>query len=256
MARPEREKRICREPLYERFAPVGIQSEKAPITISLEEYEAIRRIDLEGASREECASYLDIARTTAQDIYNSARSKIAEALIHGRELRIEGGKFRLCDGSAGCRPCRRSKTAGNAGPMLRDIHERTENTMRIAVTYENGTIFQHFGHTEYFKIYDVEGTEIKTSAVYSSQGAGHGALAGVLANAGIDVLICGGLGAGAMRALGEAGIRVIAGASGDADEAVNAYLAGRLVSTGANCSHHHHEDGHACGDHGCGHGCH
>ena len=129
--------------------------------------------------------------------------------------------------------------------------------MRIAVTYENGEVFQHFGHTEYFKIYDVEGTEIKCAEVYGSNGAGHGALAGVLFNSGVNVLICGGLGAGAMNALTNAGIEVIAGATGDVDEAVQAYLAGNLVSTGSNCNHHEHEGGHSCGSHGCGsHGCH
>ncbi len=129
--------------------------------------------------------------------------------------------------------------------------------MRIAVTYEDGQVFQHFGHTENFKIYEVEGKEIKSAEVYGSNGAGHGALAGMLFHSGVDVLICGGLGGGALNALTEAGIQVIAGASGDVDEAVNAYLAGNLVSTGANCHHHDHEEGHSCGEHGCGeHGCH
>lgn len=129
--------------------------------------------------------------------------------------------------------------------------------MRIAVTYENGQVFQHFGHTEYFKIYDIEGSEIKTAEVCSSNGAGHGALAGVLLQNGVNVLICGGLGMGAMNALTEAGIEVIAGAAGDVDEAVKAYLAGKLVSTGSNCHHHDHEEGHSCGEHGCeSGGCH
>jgi len=129
--------------------------------------------------------------------------------------------------------------------------------MRIAVTYENGQVFQHFGRTENFKIYDVEGTEIKSDSICGSNGAGHGALAGVLFNSGVNVLICGGLGAGAMNALNEAGIEVVAGASGDADKAVLEYLSGNLVSTGSNCNHHDHEEGHSCGEHGCGnHGCH
>lgn len=256
MARPEREKRICQEPLFECFAPVGIKVEKTPISLSIEEYETIRWIDLEGTSREECAAYMDIARTTAQAIYNSARAKIAEALINGRELRIEGGKFRLCDGTAGCKSCCRLKNTKYHGPMISDIIERTEKEMRIAVTYEEGKVFQHFGRTELFKIYDVEGMEIKKSDVYGSNGVGHGALAGVLADAGVEILICGGIGGGAMQALANAGIQVIAGASGDVDEAVGAYLAGNLVSTGSNCDHHHHEEGHSCGDHGCGHSCH
>ena len=124
--------------------------------------------------------------------------------------------------------------------------------MKIAATYENGNIFQHFGRTEQFKIYEVEDDKVVSSQVIGNDGLGHGVLAGLLADHAIDVLICGGLGAGAQNALAEAGVEVVAGASGSADEAVDAYLKGELISTGANCDHHHGED-HACGDHGCGH---
>lgn len=124
--------------------------------------------------------------------------------------------------------------------------------MKIAATYENGNIFQHFGRTEQFKIYEVEDGKVISSQVIGNDGLGHGALAGLLADHAIDVLICGGLGTGAQNALAEAGVEVVAGASGSADEAVESYLKGELISTGANCDHHHGED-HACGDHGCGH---
>ncbi len=126
--------------------------------------------------------------------------------------------------------------------------------MKIAATYENGHIFQHFGKTEQFKVYDVEDGKIVSSQIMGSNGVGHGALAGLLADNTIDVLICGGLGGGAMNALTNAGITVIAGAEGDADQVVESYLRGELVSSGANCDHHHHEEGHECGDEGCGGG--
>ena len=132
--------------------------------------------------------------------------------------------------------------------------------MRIAATYENGSIFQHFGRTEQFKIYDVEDNKVVSSTIIGNNGIGHGALAGLLADNTIDVLICGGLGGGAMNALMNAGITVVAGAEGDADAAVAAYLRGELVSSGANCDHHGHGEGHECGHHGdedeggcCGH---
>lgn len=136
--------------------------------------------------------------------------------------------------------------------------------MRIAVTYENGQIFQHFGHTETFKVFEVEDGKVVSAEVIGSNGSGHGALAGLLNDRGIDVLICGGIGGGAQRALDERGIELCAGQSGDVDAAVEAYLRGELVNTGANCDHHHGED-HDCGDHGCHdhdhgdggcHGCH
>ena len=121
--------------------------------------------------------------------------------------------------------------------------------MRIAVTHDNGEVFQHFGHSEEFKVYEVEDGVVKSSEVIGTNGSGHEALATLLANKAIDVLICGGIGDGAQAALEEAGIELCAGASGNADEAVAAYLRGELVNTGANCDHHDH------GEEGCAHDC-
>ena len=125
--------------------------------------------------------------------------------------------------------------------------------MIIAVTYDMGQIFQHFGHTEYFELYTVEDGEVKSSEIVSSNGSGHGALAGFLAEKGADVLICGGIGGGAVNALAQQEIELIAGVRGSAAEAVKAYLKGELISTGANCDHHDHD--HAEGGHSCGHNC-
>ena len=126
--------------------------------------------------------------------------------------------------------------------------------MKIAVTYDNGQVFQHFGKTEFFKVYETEDNKVISSEVISSNGTGHGALAGLLAEQSVDVLICGGIGGGAQAALAEAGVELCAGAQGDTDQAVEAYLKGELVSTGANCDHHH-EEGHSCGSHEDGHSC-
>lgn len=126
--------------------------------------------------------------------------------------------------------------------------------MKIAVTYDNGNVFQHFGKTEFFKIYQVENNQVISSEIISSNGSGHGALAGILAGQDVDVLICGGIGGGAQAALAEAGVKLCSGAQGDADQAVCDYLSGELVSTGANCDHHH-EEGHDCGHHEEGHSC-
>ena len=123
--------------------------------------------------------------------------------------------------------------------------------MKIAVTYENGEVFQHFGRTENFKVYEVENNKVVSSEVISSNGVGHGALAGVLADEDVKVLICGGIGGGAINALTEAGIEVCSGASGDTNQAVEDYLNGNLADAGQTCDHH--EEGHTCGDHGCGH---
>ena len=130
--------------------------------------------------------------------------------------------------------------------------------MRIAVTYQNGMIFQHFGHTEQFKVYEVEDGKIIASQVVDTNGSGHGALAGVLNVLQVDILICGGIGGGAQMALASAGIRLFGGVSGSADAAVEALLSGTLAyQPNIRCNHHdHHGEGHTCGDHGCGsHNC-
>lgn len=129
--------------------------------------------------------------------------------------------------------------------------------MKIAVTYENGEVFQHFGHTEQFKFYNCEDGKIKTMETVNTNGSGHGALAGFLSDSGVDVLICGGIGGGAQAALAEKNIKVFGGVCGYADEVVLAYLLGNLdYNPNVRCSHHEHGEGHTCGDHGCGsHSC-
>ena len=137
--------------------------------------------------------------------------------------------------------------------------------MKIAVTHENGQIFQHFGHSEQFKIYTVEDGKIVSSEVLDTNGSGHGALAGFLAEQDVYALICGGIGGGAQVALANAGIQLFGGVSGSCDEAVNALLSNKLnFNPEVKCDHHDHEHGdevHACGNHVCGshncsnHGC-
>lgn len=125
--------------------------------------------------------------------------------------------------------------------------------MKIAVTYENGEIFQHFGHCENFKIYEVENNQVKSAEIVSAVGSGHGALAGFLQNHGVDTLICGGIGGGARVALGQANITLYPGAAGDADANVDALLKGALnYNPDTVCEHHHHSEGHNCGEHACG----
>ena len=121
--------------------------------------------------------------------------------------------------------------------------------MKIAVTYENGQVFQHFGHTQQFKIYEVQDGKVTSSSVLDTNGSGHGALAGFLKNAGVDTLICGGIGGGAKQALGQAGITLYGGAAGSADGAVEALLAGKLsYDPDAMCHHHDEHHGHQCGE--------
>ena len=255
MPRPRKCRRVCAMPETTAFAPVGRPCEGEPLMLTVDEYEMLRLIDLEGLSQEECGQQTGVARTTVQLSYASARRKVAQALVTGRMLVISGGEYQLC-GSAGCG--RRSCAGQTDAPQK----EKGDGIMRIAATYENGEIFQHFGHTQSFKVYDVEDGKVVSSEVVSTGGRGHGALAAVLAGLQADVLICGGIGGGAQMALATIGVELRAGVSGSADEAVEAYLAGTLTyATGATCDHHHDHGEHDCGshdcsDHHCGGGCH
>lgn len=249
MARPTKCRRVCRYPETLAFQPQDAESRQA-VVLTVDEFEAIRLIDRERLSQEEAGLQMDVARTTVQRIYDSARRKLADMLVCGLPLRIEGGDYRLCGGRCPREDCPVKR--------LQKQYEKGESIMRIAVTYENGEIFQHFGHTAQFKLYDVEDGRVVASRIVETNGSGHGALAGILQAVKADVLICGGIGGGAQAALAGAGIRLYGGAGGSADGAVEALLAGTLAfDPDARCEHHDHEHGdepHACGDHGCGHG--
>ena len=208
-------------------------------------------IDLENYTQEECAEQMCVSRTTVQGVYDAARKKIADALVNGKCLQIGGGDYVICEYyrsecGRGCRGfCHRVQNAN---------HRKTEVRMKIAVTYEDGKIFQHFGHTEHFKVYEIEENTVVKESMLDANGSGHGALAGLLANNGVDTLICGGIGGGAQMALSEAGIRLYGGVQGNADDAVQSYLLGTLgYDPEARCNHHDHGhgEGHACGEHGC-----
>ena len=253
MSRPRKCRKVCHFPENHSFFSAE-PGQAAPIILSVDEYETLRLIDREGLSQESCGERMGVARTTVQQIYASARKKLADFLVEGTELRIQGGDVELCDGSGTC----------GTGTCFKQQYAKPkgEHIMRIAVTYENGNIFQHFGHTQQFKVYDVQDGKIVASEVVDTNGSGHGALAGVLTALNADILICGGIGGGAQMALAAAGIRLFGGVSGSADAAVEALISGNLAynpnvqcnhhGEGHTCGGHHHEEGHTCGDHGCG----
>lgn len=255
MPRPKKCRAVCHFPQTLSFVPAGGGGESPAVILTVDEYEVIRLIDKEGYSQEQCGEQMKIARTTVQQIYAGARKKLAHVLVDGLPLRIQGGDYQLCSGDADegrCGGCFKQQIKQQYGA------QKGKNVMRIAVTYENGQIFQHFGHTEQFKVYDVQDGAIRSSQVVDTNGSGHGALAGVLSALEVDALICGGIGGGAQMALAAAGIQLYGGISGDADKAVEALIAGELAyNPNANCDHHgaHHQGG-PCGEHGCGeHSC-
>lgn len=235
MARPCRQRRIKQFPDHWSFSSADQENGQEEIIMSLDEYETIRLIDHEGKTQEECAMSMDVARTTVTAIYDSARKKLSGMIIEGKPLRISGGAYRL------------------SSDREKSIERKEHRMRRIAVTYENGMVGQHFGHTEQFKLYDVEEGKIVREQIISSNGEGHGMLAGVLKEAQTDLLICGGIGMGARMALEEAGISLIPGTQGSANETVYAYLNGTLqYDPEETCHHHDHEGDHDCHhEHGC-----
>lgn len=240
MPRPIRCRRIARLPVYRSFSPDDTAASES-VRMTVDEYEALRLLDDEGLTQEACAERMNIARTTVTAIYNNARKKVADALVHGKRLLITGG---CCE----FEPVK----------LDQDIMEKGSNSMRIAVSYDNGEIFQHFGHTQQFKLYDAAEGKITNEQIVDTNGSGHGALAGFLQAAGADVLICGGIGMGAQMALADAGIMLCAGVQGSADKAAQAFAEGKLeFDPDANCDHHgHHHDGSCAHDHCEDHHCH
>ena len=230
MARRTQCRRIGAYPDCWLFSPE--EGARETVQLSLDEYECIRLLDREGLTQEQCAGRMGVGRTTVTAIYDSARKKIAEALVEGKALRIGGGSYTL-------------------NTQVPENLPEKGNSMRIAVCYENGEIFQHFGHTAQFKIYDAQDGKIVSSQVVDTNGSGHGALAGFLKTVQADALICGGIGAGARSALEEAGIKLYGGVQGNADAAALALAKGILAyDPNVRCDHHdHHGEDHDCSRH-------
>ena len=246
MARPRKNRLVYSMPSCEGFVPVGYEpgGKAETLIMTIDEYETIRLIDYGKLTQEACAVRMGISRPTVTNIYESARSKLADALINEKVLLIGGGDYDVYH---------ENKKIG--------MMEKERRQMKIAVTYENGQIYQHFGHCENFKVYTVEDGKVVDTKVENAAGSGHGALAGLLKTMGVEVLICGGIGGGAQMALAEAGIQLYGGVMGEANAAVAALLEGNLAyNANVQCNHHGHghghEEGHACGNHGCGsHSC-
>ncbi len=250
MARPVKCRRVCQFPQTREFIPAQNAQGKQPVIMTVDEYEAIRLIDREGLSQEQCSERMQIARTTAQKIYENARKKLADALVDGLPLKIEGGEYRLCAGECQLRSC--------GGCHKQRLHQfsqkpKEKNELRIAVPCENGQIFQHFGHAEQLKVFRVENAAVVSSELIHTDAGGHAALAELLCALRIDALICDRIGGGAQNALACAGIRLYAGVSGDVDAAVAALLENKLDGD-PNARFSPREEGQDedCGRHSCG----
>ena len=242
MPRTTKCRKICSFPDFYSFIPEEAEAGNIETVImSIDEYETLRLLDYEGINQEECALRMGVARTTVTAMYESARKKLVSAVVEGKRLRIAGGNIEIDRERSG---------------FSVNLKSKGDKAMRVAVTYDNGNVFGHFGKTEQFKVYDIEDGKVVNSQILGTNGEGCGALAGILNIADVDALICGGIGGGAVNAIEEAGIKLYAGASGSTDAAVEALIVGTLEAIGeANCDHHDHEhgEGHSCGHGGCYH---
>ncbi|MGN0302192.1 MAG: DUF134 domain-containing protein [Anaerotardibacter sp.] len=201
-------------PEYTGFVPEGIPTGEI-VTLTYDELEAIRLLDLEKLGQEDVALLMGVSRTTVTNIYERAREKIADSLVNGKALVVEGGAVRFIGSDQW-----RFSPASNP--------KECEEIVRIAVPFEKGEIFQHFGRSSEFKFYDIKNGEVASSQVVETQGIGHGALVDFLKENDVDVLICGGIGGGAQNRLTNQGIEFYGGISGLADKAVVSFIEGTL----------------------------
>ena len=250
MSRPIKERRICPVENQRLFTAENASGMQPPVELAPDELEALRLTDLEELEQNAAAERMNLSRGTLQRLLYAARRKVAFALIAGRSLKLlaaeSGGDCGLggerCCHRRGCRFCPKEMNS-----------LRGKANMKIAVTCQDNQVFQHFGHTPEFAIFEIEDGKINGMRIEPTGDSGHGALAGFLADRKVDVLLCGGIGGGAQMALAEAGIKLVGGVSGDVIEAVGNYLKGTLsANPDFQCHHHDHEAGHACGPNGCG----
>ncbi len=221
MPRPFCKRTIGLNPDANVFIPLGIPGRLLEeITLSLDEAEALRLADLEGLYQEAAARSMNVSRQTFGRIIESARKKVADAIINKKMLKIAGGIVQL--------------------------KEEGEETMKIAVPTRGDQIDNHFGHCEKYSIFEIEGNTIKgQSSLDAAEGCGcKSNIASTLAGMGVRLMIAGGIGEGAIRVLASNGIKTIRGASGSVQKAVEDYLTGRLMDSGETC--HTHGADHEC----------
>ena len=251
MPRPSRCRRVCAEPIFKTFG-ADTNETISPITLFVDEYEVIRLVDYEERTHEQCAEQMQISRTTVTEIYEKARFKLADAIVNGKKLVISGGHYKTCQGIAqrNC-PGRCRWRRGNQSQMKNTFEGA--NIMKIAIPVKNENIYQHFGMASVFKIYTVENNQITATTMEETNGRGHGAMLDVLLANAVNCVICGGIGDGAIQALNQADIKLYAGISGVADDAVASLIAGTLQSDmQAACSKHQHAHPGQCAHGDCG----
>lgn len=227
MPRPVKCRKVCYLPETQEFRPVRENVHPSAIVLSVDEYETIRLIDKEGFSQEECSKFMQIARTTVQMVYDSARKKLAEALVNGYTLKIEGGNFKVCDGGeehckcAGC-PKRHCKQIS--------IQRKEDDKMRIAIPMDENKkdVCVVFARAPYFLFQDEDTETVMENPAAEAQGGAGIQAAQFLVDQGADVLITVRCGQNAADIFGAAGMKIYKSAGETAAKDVEDFHAGRL----------------------------
>ncbi len=186
MPRPRKCRKVCRLPENGGFLPIK-QCDIEPIVLKIDEYETLRLIDRENFSQEQCGVYMHIARTTVQQIYNSARRKIADALVEGRPITIAGGEYNLCDG--------REHSCGCGGCTFHIQQQKELNTgeinMKIAIPLDENKIdvCPVLARTPYFLFWENSKTTIVENPAANAQGGAGVQVAQFIADSNVTVLI-------------------------------------------------------------------
>lgn len=221
MPRPVNERKLGGPIAPRVMKPAGVPArELEEVRLGFDEAEALRLADLAGLYQEAAARSMGVSRPTFGRIIETARHKVADAILNGKALRIDGGEI--------------------------IIDEKGERIMKIAVPSRNGLVDEHFGHCKEFLIFSVEGKSlIPQQTMPSPEACGcKSGIAAELARAGVSHLIAGNMGEGAVRVLSANGITVVRGASGDARAAAQAFVDGTLADSGIGCAGH--GEGHEC----------
>ena len=202
MPRPRKCRKVCQMPRINEFLPAGEGAADTAVILTVDEYEALRLIDREGFSQEECSGYMHVARTTVQLIYNSARKKLADALVEGRPLRIEGGDYQICDG--------REDTCGV--PL-------DENKQDVCIV---------LSRAPYFLFRDNGEDKIVENPAAQAQGGAGIQAAQFLADSNIDVLITVRCGENAAEVLKAADIQIYKSVNKAAADDLTAWESGKM----------------------------
>lgn len=225
MPRPVKCRRVCQMPVNLGFTPLNDCCDEEPVILNVDEFETLRLIDREGLSQEECGAYMDIARTTVQQIYTAARKKIADALVEGRSLRIQGGQYRLCnpqDPCPGCAGCRRKKS------ILRPMKE--EGSMKIAVPLDENKqdVCPVLARAPYFLFCQDGKTEILENPAAQAQGGAGLKAAQFLVDQETDVILTVRCGQNSADVFAAAEILIYKTQGSSAAENLKAFAEGKL----------------------------